>query len=83
MASISKRSDKAWQAIPEPADFIGVVLGATMPAERLNDHSAHVLKQFERLKKEIGRVVQDADYPLDLWRDLQRFEIPLRELAHA
>jgi hypothetical protein len=27
--------------------------------------------------------VADADYPLDLWRDLQRFEQPLRELAQS
>jgi hypothetical protein len=68
---------------PQPADFIGVVLGCTMPAARLNDHSQAVLDRFEKLKLEIANVVADADYPLNLWRDLQRFEITLRELDRS
>jgi hypothetical protein len=68
---------------PEPADFIGVVLGATMPASQLNNHSADTLKQFERLKRKIAEVVQDAIYPLDLWRDLQRFASALRDLDRS
>jgi hypothetical protein len=65
------------------ADFIGVVLGSTMPAKVLNDHAEQVLQQFEKLKIKIGKVVADADYPFDLWRDLQRFEKPLRELGQS
>jgi hypothetical protein len=68
---------------PQPADFIGVVLSCTMPAKRLNDHSEYVAKQFEKLKHEISAVVQDAIRPLDLWRDLQRFEEALRQLDRS
>jgi hypothetical protein len=68
---------------PQPTDFIGVVLGCTMPAARLNDHSQDVLKRFERLKLEIIKVVEDADYALNLWRDLARFETPLREIDRS
>jgi hypothetical protein len=68
---------------PEPADFIDIVLCATMPAKRLNDHNDHVLKQFEKLKREIGAVVSDAIYPLNLWRDLTKFENSLRELDRS
>jgi hypothetical protein len=74
---------KQGKPIPDPVEFIGVVLGATMPAARLNDHNDHVLKQFEKLKREIGAVVNDAIYPLDLWRDLTKFEISLRELGRS
>ena len=63
--------------VPQPAGFIGDVLGCAMPASRLNEHTKHVLKLFEKLKREIIEVVKDADHPLDLWRDLQRFEEPL------
>ena len=68
---------------PAVADFIGVVLGCTMPADRLNDHAQAVLDQFEKLKREIIQVVRDADYPLDLWRDLQRFEEGLWRLERS
>jgi hypothetical protein len=74
---------KQGKPLPEPADFIGVVLGATMPTKRLNDHNEHVLNRFKKLKREIGSVVDDADYPLDLWRDLQCFEKSLRELGQS
>jgi hypothetical protein len=69
--------------VPQPADFIGVVLGCAMPAARLNDHSEHVLKLFGKLKREIIEVVKDADHPLDLWRDLQRFEETLWHLEKS
>lgn len=68
---------------PQPADFIGVVLGCTMPAPRLNDHSENALNRFEKLKSEITQVVKDAYYPLNLWRDLQSFEESLRELDRS
>ena len=68
---------------PEPAEFIGVVLGATIPASRLNDHSEYVANQFENLKQELIRVVKDTEFPLDLWRHLQRFEETLRQLDRS
>jgi hypothetical protein len=68
---------------PQPTDFIGVVLGSTMPAARLNDHSEAARNRFEKLKLEITKVIEDADYPLDLWRDLQRFENTLHELDRS
>jgi hypothetical protein len=68
---------------PEPADFIDVVLHATLPTKRLNDHNEHVLKLFQELQREIGAVVRDALYPLNLWQDLQRFEEPLRKLDRS
>jgi hypothetical protein len=68
---------------PEPADFIGVVLGSAMPAKLLNDDNDHALNQFEKLKQRIGIVVEDAIYPLDLWLDLQNFERSLRELDRS
>jgi hypothetical protein len=96
LKSWSEHPDKGklWQALqvatqadhrPTPAapDFIGAVLSSTLPASLLNDHNDRVLEQFEKLKRKIGAVVADADYPLDLWRDLQRFEQPLRELEQS
>jgi hypothetical protein len=74
---------KRGKSPPDPADFIGVVLSSTMPAKRLNDHSARVLSQFEKLKQEICAIVKDAMYPLDLWRDLATFESSLRELERG
>jgi hypothetical protein len=74
---------KHGKAAPEPADFIGIVLGSTMPAQRLNDHNERVLNQVEKLKREISAVVSDADYPLNLWRDLEKFEERLRELDRS
>jgi hypothetical protein len=74
---------KQGKPLPEPADFIGVVLGCAMPASRLNDHNNYVLNQFEKLKQKIGTVVEDAIYPLDLWRDLEKFESYLRELDRS
>ena len=71
------------KSLPEPAEFIGVVLGSTMPAKRLNDHNDHVLKRFESLKREIGTVVSDASSPLNLWQELEKFEEPLRELDRS
>jgi hypothetical protein len=68
---------------PQPADFIGVVLGCTMPASRLNDHSEYVVNRFEKLKRKIVNVVEDADRPLGLWRDLQRFEEALWQLERS
>lgn len=68
---------------PHPAKFIGIVLGCTMRAARLNDHREHVLKQFEKTKDEIVKIVEDADYPWDLWRDLQRFEDVLWQLDRS
>lgn len=64
-------------------DFIGVVLSSTRPVKILNDHNDLVLEQFEKLKRKIKVVVADADYPFDLWRDLQRFEQPLSELSRS
>jgi hypothetical protein len=66
-----------------PDTFIGVVLGCAMPAERLNDHSRQVLASFEKIKAQICQVVEDALYPLDLWRDLARFESSLRQLDRS
>ncbi|MBR0882408.1 hypothetical protein JQ608_35785, partial [Bradyrhizobium liaoningense] len=63
---------------PRATDFIDVVLGCTMQAARLNDHSEYVLDRFEKLKQEIVGIVKDAERPLGLWRDLQRFEEALR-----
>jgi hypothetical protein len=74
---------KQRKPLPEPADFIGDVLGCTLPASRLNKHSKHVVKQFEKLKREIDKVVKDADRPLDLLQDLQRFEKRLWELDRS
>jgi hypothetical protein len=54
-----------------------------MPAKRLNDHSEYVANQFEKLKQEIRKVVRDADHPLDLWRDLERFEKRLWDLHRS
>jgi hypothetical protein len=71
------------KALPAPADFIGAVLGATMPASRLTDHSRNVRERFEKLKRQLTEVVNDAIYPLDLWRDLARFEASLRELNRS
>jgi hypothetical protein len=68
---------------PQPTDFIDVVLGNTMPASRLNDHSEYVLDRYEKLKREIVNVVKNADRPLDLWRHLQRFEEALRLLERS
>jgi hypothetical protein len=48
---------------------------------RLGDVSG--LTQFDKLKMEIAKVVEDADYPLDLWRDLRRFEAPLWDLERS
>jgi hypothetical protein len=72
--AVEKYAEEHGLPVPQPADFIGAVLGCAMPASRLNDHNEHVLKLFEKLKREIIEVVKDADHPLDLWRDLQRFE---------
>jgi hypothetical protein len=74
---------KQGKPLPDPVEFIGVVLCSTMPVERLNDHNAHMLKQFEELKREIRAVVNDAIYPLNLWRDLTKFEDSLRELDRS
>jgi hypothetical protein len=68
---------------PVPADFIGVVLGATRPARRLNDHSRQARERFKKLKRQLTDVVNDAIYPLDLWRDLARFETALRDLDRS
>jgi len=81
--ALQRASVKHGKAAPEPADFIDFVLGSTMPAKRLNDHNDHVLKCFEKLKREIGTVVSDADSPRNLWRDLEKFEERLRELARS
>jgi hypothetical protein len=70
-------------ARPHPTDFIDVVLGCTMPTARLNDHSKDVVNEFKKLKLKIIEVVEDADYPLDLWRDLQRFEGSLLDLERS
>lgn len=70
-------------AVPEPMEFIGVVLGCTMAAARLNDHSESVRDEFEKMKDEIIQIVEDADYPLNLWQDLQRFETALRDLDRS
>jgi hypothetical protein len=86
--------DKLWQAVqvaaqadhrnpPTAPDFIGAVLGSTLPAKILNDHNDRVIDQFEKLKRKIAAVVTDADYPSDLLRDLQGFEQPLRELSRS
>jgi hypothetical protein len=68
---------------PVPADFIGVVLGATMPARRLNNHSQQARERFEKLKLQLTDVVNEAIYPRDLWRDLARFETALRNLDRS
>jgi hypothetical protein len=68
---------------PQPADFIGDVLSCTMPTTRLNDHSEYVANRFEELKREIVKIVKDTDHPLDLWRDLQRFEETLWQLDRS
>jgi hypothetical protein len=78
--SLERAAEEHGLPVPQPADFIGVVLGCAMPASRLNDHNEHVLKLFEKLKREIIEVVKDADHPLDLWRGLQRFEETLWHL---
>jgi hypothetical protein len=72
--SLETAASKHGKALPAPADFIGAVLGATMPASRLNDHSRNVRERFEKLKRQLIEAVNDAIYPLDLWRDLARFE---------
>ena len=54
-----------------------------MPAGRLNDQSEAVRNRFVELKLEITKVVEDADYPLDLWGDLQRFENAIHELDRS
>jgi hypothetical protein len=74
---------KHGKPLPEPTEFIGVVLGSTMPTKPLNDHNDHVLEQFKKLKQKIGAVVDDAIYPLNLWQDLTKFESSLRELARS
>jgi hypothetical protein len=86
--------DKLWQAVqvaaqadhrnpPTAPDFIEAVLISTLSAKILNDHNDRVIDQFEKLKRKIAAVVTDADYPSDLWRDLQSFEQPLRELGQS
>jgi hypothetical protein len=86
--------EKLWQALlvasqadhrdtPTALDFIGVVLSSTLSVRSLNDHNDRVLDQFEKLKRKIAAVVADADYPPDLWRDLERFEQPLRDLGRS
>jgi hypothetical protein len=86
--------DKLWQAVqvaaqaghrilPIVPDFIGVVLSSTASVKSLNDHNDLVREQFEKLKRKIAGVVADADYPLDLLRDLPRFEQPLRDLGRS
>lgn len=81
--AISHAAARHGLAAPEPLDFIGVVLGCTMPAARLNDHRENVRDEFERIKNQIVAIVQDADYPLNLWRDLERFEAALRDLDRS
>lgn len=81
--ALQDAASKHGVAVPEPVDFIGVVLGSTMSARRLNDHDDQVLQQFEKLKWKIGAVVKDSTYPMDLWRDLAQFEEPLRELGRS
>jgi hypothetical protein len=81
--SLERAAEKHGLPVPQPADFIGVVLGCTMPAARLNDYSEYVLDQFAKLKREIVEAVKGADYPLDLWRDLERFEPKLLELERS
>ncbi|MCP3370768.1 hypothetical protein [Bradyrhizobium cajani] len=81
--ALSRAAAKHGLPVPEPADFIGVTLGCTMEAARLNDHSKSVRDDFDKIKREIVQVVEDADYPLNLWRDLERFETALRELDHS
>lgn len=81
--SLERAAAKHDLPAPQPTDFIDVVLSCTMPASRLNDHSEYVLNRFEKLKLEIGKVVKDADHPLDLWRDLQRFEEALWQLDRS
>jgi hypothetical protein len=81
--SLERAAEKHGLPVPQPADFIDAVLGCTMPASRLNDHNEHVLKLFEKLKREIIEVVKDADHPLDLLRDLQRFEEFLWQLHRS
>jgi hypothetical protein len=71
------------KAVPVPEAFIGAVLGATMPASRLNDHTEQVRERFEILKRQLTQVISDAIYPLDLWRDLANFEAPLRDLNRS
>jgi hypothetical protein len=66
--SLELAAAKRGLAAPQPTDFIGVVLGCTMPAARMNDHSQAVLDRFEKLKLEINKAVEDAEYPLELWR---------------
>jgi hypothetical protein len=78
-----KYAEEHGRPVPQPADFVGIVLGCAMPASRLNDHNEHVLKLFGKLKREIIEVVKDADHPLDLWRDLQRFEETLWHLEKS
>jgi hypothetical protein len=60
--SLERAAEKHGLPVPQPADFIGVVLGCTMPAARLNDHSEYVLDQYEKLKREIVEAVKGADY---------------------
>jgi hypothetical protein len=79
--SLERTAKKRGLPVPQPADFIGDILGCTMPAARLNEHSEYVLDQFEKLKRKVMEAVKDADSPLDLWRDLERFEKQLRELG--
>jgi hypothetical protein len=81
--SLETAASKHGKALPAPADFIGAVLGATMPASRLNDHSRNVRERFEKLKRQLIEAVNDAIYPLDLWRDLARFEASLRDLDRS
>lgn len=81
--SLGRAAAKHGKSPPRPMDFIDFVLSCTMPAARLNDHSQAALNSFEKLKLKILKVVEDADYPLGLWRDLQRFEVLLRELDQS
>lgn len=81
--SLGHAAAKRGLAAPRPEDLIGVVLGCTVPAAALNDHSQAVLNRFEKMKREIIKVVEDADYPSDLWRDLQRFEARLWDLDRS
>src|SRR5262249_16077197 len=50
--ALLRAASKHGKSAPTPVDFIGVVLGCTMPADRLNDHAKRVVDQFEKLKRE-------------------------------
>ena len=56
--SLQRAATKHGLPAPQPADFIGFVLGCTMPASRLNDHDEDVLDEFQKLKQEIVKVVK-------------------------